>query len=41
MTVFHGKYVGYLGVDMMIYEDESDGGELSWCAALCRDKSAL
>ena len=21
--VFHGKYVGYLGVDMMIYEDES------------------
>ena len=22
-TVFHGKYVGYLGVDMMIYEDES------------------
>ena len=23
MTVFHGKYVGYLGVDMMIYEDES------------------
>ena len=22
MTVFHGKYVGYLGVDMMIYEDE-------------------
>ena len=22
-TVFHGKYVGYMGVDMMIYEDES------------------
>ena len=22
-TVFHGKYVGYLGVDMMIYEGES------------------
>ena len=22
-AVFHGKYVGYLGVDMMIYEDES------------------
>ena len=33
-SVFHGKYVGCLGVDMMIYEDESGGFGVQPCVEI-------